>query len=98
MTNPVVFRHSVPIGLLTLAQSALAPFITGCSLALIGWAYQIQLTEHFPEFIAVAMAVSAAVLQPDRGVTPQLIAGRRKLVTRIAVRWMMLLFLMLVIG
>jgi putative colanic acid biosynthesis UDP-glucose lipid carrier transferase len=97
VTNPVVYKRSLHIGLLTLAQALLPPLIAGGLLWFAVWALRARVG-HFALMVCIVIVLAAAMLQPKRALTSQLIAGRRQLVQRIALRWLMLLFLLLMIG
>jgi putative colanic acid biosynthesis UDP-glucose lipid carrier transferase len=98
MTNPVVFKHTLPIGLLTLTQAVALPVLAGLLLVLESWYFGVSFNGDFLLLLTLVMGLGAALLQPERGLMPQLIGGRRQLIVRIAVRWLALLFVLLALG
>ncbi len=98
MTNPVVFKHTLPVVLLSLAQAIALPIVACGLLVLIRWYYGAFLDQHFELLLTLVMVLGIALLQPERGLMPQLIGGRRQLVARIALRWLTLLCALLFIG
>ena len=98
MTNPVVLKHTLPMVALTIAQGIALPcFATGL-LALECWYFGAPFDQPFVLLLTLVMVLGAVLLQPERGLMPQLIGGRRKLVTRLALRWLILLFALLTVG
>ena len=84
MTNPVVLKHTLPMVALTIAQGIALPcFATGL-LALECWYFGAPCDQPFVLLLTLVMVLGAVLLQPERGLMPQLIGGRRKLVTRLA--------------
>ncbi|HVO45949.1 MAG TPA: undecaprenyl-phosphate glucose phosphotransferase [Steroidobacteraceae bacterium] len=98
MTNPVVFKQTLPVGLLSLAQAVSMPILAAACLVIDRWYFKVAFSERFTLLLLIVMVLSAVLLQPERGLMPELIGGRRQLVTRIAVRWIILLFILLLLG
>ncbi|MGH8140713.1 MAG: undecaprenyl-phosphate glucose phosphotransferase [Steroidobacteraceae bacterium] len=98
MTNPVVFKHTLPVGLLSLSQAIALPVLAGALLVFDGWYFDVELNAHFMLLLMLVMVLGAALLQPERGLMPELIGGRRQLILRIAGRWLVLLFMLLALG
>jgi len=98
MTNPVVFKQTLPAGLLTISQSFALPATAALSLLLDRWIYDVEFNQHFTILLVLVIVLGSALLQPARGFMPQLIDERRQLVTRIALRWLILMFALLAIG
>jgi putative colanic acid biosysnthesis UDP-glucose lipid carrier transferase len=98
MTNPVVLKHTLPMVALTIAQGIALPCIATGLLALECWYFGAAFDQPFMLLLTLVMLLGAVLLQPERGLMPQLIGGRRKLVTRLALRWAILLFLLLTLG
>jgi len=98
MTNPVVFKQTLPVALLSVAQAVCIPILAGACLLIDRWYYKVTFNERFTLLLVIVMVLSALLLQPERGLMPELIGGRRQLVTRIAVRWIVLLFILLALG
>jgi putative colanic acid biosynthesis UDP-glucose lipid carrier transferase len=98
MTNPVVLKHTLPMVALTIAQGIALPCIATGLLALECWYFGAAFDQPFMLLLMLVMVLGAVLLQPERGLMPQLIGGRRKLVTRLALRWAILLFALLAVG
>jgi putative colanic acid biosynthesis UDP-glucose lipid carrier transferase len=98
MTNPVVLRHTFPVVLLTIAQAIALPVIAAVLLAFDRWFFGAAFDQSFALMLVLVLVLGAGLLQPERGLMPQLIGGRRELVTRLAWRWLILLFVLLAIG
>jgi putative colanic acid biosynthesis UDP-glucose lipid carrier transferase len=98
MTNPVVLKHTLPVVLLTLGQAVALPSVAAGLLAFERWYFGALFDQSFVLMLVLVWVLGAVLLQPERGLMPQLIGGRRELVTRLAARWLMLLFLLLTIG
>jgi putative colanic acid biosynthesis UDP-glucose lipid carrier transferase len=96
MTSPVVYKRSVVV--LTAAQAALPPVIAAGLLWLETLAFGLPFTWHYALLAALVAMLTMALLHPMRALTPQLIGGRTRLATRIALRWVVVLFLLLIIG
>ena len=98
MTSPVVFQRSMRIGMLTAGQALLPPLIAGGVLLAEALLLGVRLNKNYAWFVAAVVVLSAVLLQPKRGVTPQLISGRHQMVIRIIVRWLVLFFCLLALG
>jgi putative colanic acid biosysnthesis UDP-glucose lipid carrier transferase len=98
MTNPVVFKHTLRVGLLSLAQTLVLPVAACVLLACEMWYFDIPLDQPFDLLLILVIALGIPLLQPERGMMTQLIGGRRRLITRIAFRWLLLLCVLLAIG
>ncbi len=98
MTNPLVFKHTVPLLVLTTAQAIALPLMAACVLLLDRWYLRVPFDTKFIVLLALVLVLGAALLQPERGLMPQLIGGRRQVILRIAGRWLILLFALLAIG
>ena len=94
----MVLKHTMPVVLLTIAQAIALPSAATVLLAIERWSFGALFDRSFALMLALVLVLGAALLQPERGLMPQLIGGRRELVTRIAWRWLILLFLLLTVG
>jgi putative colanic acid biosynthesis UDP-glucose lipid carrier transferase len=97
VANPVVLNRNARFGLLSLAQALLPPLIAGSTLALDARWLEVP-GEHFGWLLGLVIVLAAALLQPTRALTPQLIPSRLQLIRRITGRWLVLLFALLVLG
>jgi putative colanic acid biosynthesis UDP-glucose lipid carrier transferase len=99
VSRTVVFKHSVAIALLTLAQAVLPPMLAGGCLYALVKIFSLHGREQDYLFLtALVVVLGAVLLQPKRSLTPQLIHGRLRLAGLIAFRWLLLLFVLLAIG
>ncbi|MBV8806328.1 MAG: hypothetical protein JO042_14820, partial [Sinobacteraceae bacterium] len=98
MANPVVLKHTLPVVVLTVAQAIALPTIAAGLLAFERWYFGANFQKDFILMLVLVLVLGAVLLQPERGLMPQLVGGRRELVTRIAARWVILLFSLLAIG
>jgi putative colanic acid biosynthesis UDP-glucose lipid carrier transferase len=98
MTNPVVLKHTLPVVLLMIAQAIALPCVATALLAFDCWYFGAAFDQPFVLMLVFVLVLGAVLLQPERGLMPQLIGGRRQLVTRLALRWLILLFVLLSIG
>jgi len=99
VSRTVVFKHSVAIALLTLAQAVVPPMLAGgCLYALVKIFGLRGLEQDYLFLTALVVVLGAVLLQPKRSLTPQLIHGRLRLAGLIAFRWLLLLFVLLAIG
>jgi putative colanic acid biosynthesis UDP-glucose lipid carrier transferase len=98
MTNPVVFKQTLRVGLLSAAQSLALPVLAGVLLAGETWFLDVPFDQPFILLLTLVLVAGIPLLQPERGMMTQLIGGRRRLITRVAFRWVLLLCLLLAIG
>ncbi|HET9388055.1 MAG TPA: undecaprenyl-phosphate glucose phosphotransferase [Steroidobacteraceae bacterium] len=98
MTNPVVFKNTLPVGLLSLTQAVSLPILAGAFLVLDRWYLGLPFDTPFLLLLTLVLGLGAALLQPERALMMQLMGNRRQLIARIAARWMILLFALLAIG
>jgi len=98
MTNPVVFKHTLSVGLLTVAQAVALPILAGAQLVFLRWYFGVSNSEHFLLMLTLVIMLGAGLLHPERGLMVQLIGSRRQLIVRIALRWLVLLFVLLAVG
>jgi putative colanic acid biosynthesis UDP-glucose lipid carrier transferase len=98
MDRTIVFRQSFAIGLLTLAQALVPPLLAaGCLYAAVVM-YGVSFDKDFLILTALVLVLGALLLQPQRSLTPQLIRGRLRVAGVIALRWLILLFVLLALG
>lgn len=94
-----MFKHSVAIALLTLAQAVVPPLLAGACLYVVALIFGVPVFDHnYLLLTALIVVLGAVLLQPQRSLTPQLIHGRLRLAGLIALRWLVLLFVLLAIG
>ena len=98
MTNPLVFKQTLRMGLLSLAQSVGLPLVASALLAGEMAYVRIPFDRPYLFLLTMVVALGVPLLQPERGMMTQLIGGRRRLIARVTLRWMLLLCLLLAIG
>ncbi len=98
MTSPMVLKPSVAIATLTAAQAVMPPLIAGGLLFFETWVLAVPVTTPYALFGASVVVLSAALLSVKQPPTQQVMVPRRHVVLRIAVRWLVMLFLLLVLG
>jgi putative colanic acid biosysnthesis UDP-glucose lipid carrier transferase len=98
MTNPLVIKQTLRIGVLSMAQSVGLPLVASLLLAFemlfLGTPFDLP----YVMLLTFVVVLGVPLMQPERGMMTQLIGGRRRLVTRIALRWLLLLCVLLAIG
>ena len=98
MTNPVVIKQTLRMGLLSMSQSVGLPLVASVLLAIEMVLFGIPFDLPFVLLLTFVVVLGVPLMQPERGMMTQLIGGRRRLVTRIALRWLLLLCVLLAIG
>jgi putative colanic acid biosynthesis UDP-glucose lipid carrier transferase len=94
----IVFKHSVAIGLLTLAQALVPPFLAAGCLYVAAIMFGVAFDQDFLILTALVVVLGAVLLQPQRSLTPQILNGRLRLAGVVALRWAILLFVLLAVG
>jgi len=98
MTNPLVYKQTLRVGLLSAAQSLALPLLASGLLAVETWYGKVPFDPSVISLLTLILVLGVAVLQPESGMLTQLIGGRRRLVTRVTLRWLLLLCVLLAIG
>jgi putative colanic acid biosysnthesis UDP-glucose lipid carrier transferase len=98
MTNPVVVKQTLRMGLLSIAQTLGLPLVASGLLALEMLWFNVPIDLPFVLLLTFVVVLGVPLMQPERGMMTQLIGGRRRLVTRIALRWLLLMCVLLAIG
>jgi Undecaprenyl-phosphate glucose phosphotransferase len=98
MTNPLVLKQTVSVAILTVAQAVTVPVLPGVLLVIDASFYGYAINKQLMLLVVIVMVLGGLLLQPERGLMPQLVGGRRDLITRLAWRWAALLFTLLAIG
>ena len=98
MTNPLVVKQTLRMGMLSIAQTVGLPLLASVLLAIEMLAFDIPIDRPFVLLLTFVVVLGVPFLQPERGMMTQLIGGRRRLVTRMALRWLLLLCVLLAIG
>jgi putative colanic acid biosysnthesis UDP-glucose lipid carrier transferase len=98
MTNPVVVKQTLRMGLLSIAQTVGLPLVASLLLALEMLWFGVPIDLPFVLLLTFVVVLGVPLMQPERGMMTQLIGGRRRLVARIALRWLLLMCVLLAIG
>ncbi len=98
MTNPVVVKQTLRMGMLSIAQAVGLPLVASLLLAIEMLLFGVPIDLPFVLLLTFVVVLGVPLMQPERGMMTQLIGGRRRLVTRIALRWLLLLCVLLAIG
>lgn len=98
MTQPMVFKDTLGVGLLTIARAVALPVIAAGTLLLARWYFGVAFDEDFILLLIAVLVLAGILLLPERGLMTQLIGARRQLIARIAWRWFALLFGLLLLG
>ena len=98
MTNPVVVKQTLRMGMLSIAQTVGLPLVASLLLALEMLWYGVPIDLPFVLLLTFIVVLGVPLMQPERGMMTQLIGGRRRLITRIALRWLLLMCVLLAIG
>ncbi|HEY2401920.1 MAG TPA: undecaprenyl-phosphate glucose phosphotransferase [Steroidobacteraceae bacterium] len=98
MTNPVVVKQTLRMGMLSIAQSVGLPLVASLLLALEMLWFAVPIDLPFVLLLTFVVVLGVPLMQPERGMMTQLIGGRRRLVARIALRWLLLMCVLLAIG
>ena len=98
MTDPVVIKNTLRVGLLSAAQGLALPLLACVLLVCEMWYLKVPFDQPFFLLLTLVIVLGVPLLQPESGMMTQLIGGRRRLVARVAGRWLLLLCLLLAIG
>src|ERR1700731_4130731 len=98
MTNPVVLKHTLPMAALTVAQAIALPCVAAALLALEHWYFGAGFNQPYDLLLALVMMLGTGLRRRERGLMPRLTGGGRKLVVRLMLRWLILLFVLLMLG
>ena len=72
MSRTVVFKHSVTIGLLTVAQAVLPPLLAGACLYALVWLLGAPASDQdYLLLTALVIVLGAVLLQPERSLSYQ---------------------------
>jgi len=98
MSEPVVFKRSLPIAFLTVLR-ALAPAVVAIGmLAGIARAFGVTFHSHFMMLSVLLAILSPIIMKPPQMTTLQLAMGKLSTVASLAARWLFMLAVLLAIG
>src|SRR6201987_6221394 len=98
MTNPVVIKQTLRMGLLSMAQSVGLPLVASVLLAIEMVLFGIPFDLPFVLLLTFVVVLGVPLMQPERGMMTQLIGGRGPMGPRTALPWLLLLGVLLAIG
>lgn len=98
MTQPMVFKDTLGVALMTVTRAVALPILSVAMLLITRWYFGVPFEQRLVVLLSIVLLLGAVLLQPEHGLMTQLIGGRRQLLARIAWRWLILLFVLLVIG
>lgn len=98
MTEPILYRQSFLIAILTVIQTVLPPLTALTALALVVSRWDISFSSS-PASLAVTITLSfLLLLKPPRDLSDQLAARRSQAVVIVLAQWTLLLLVLLVTG
>jgi putative colanic acid biosynthesis UDP-glucose lipid carrier transferase len=99
VAEPIVFKMSLSVGLLTIIQSITPSLICICTLYLSTLIWDVGFGRNLVVLASLAAALAAPMLQPPRTVAPSALGmASLPLALKIVWRWMMMLAILLAIG
>jgi putative colanic acid biosynthesis UDP-glucose lipid carrier transferase len=98
MAQPLLFRSSLSVALVTALQYLLPGFLAGLTLAAIARFYHWPFAPFLMGLAAVAWLLCALILRPNDVHTPELRFAPLRLVTSIFIRWSALVIALMAIG
>jgi putative colanic acid biosysnthesis UDP-glucose lipid carrier transferase len=98
MTQPLIFKQSTSIGLVTLLQAIVAPVLAVGSLYVTTLAYGVQFGQAFANLAVLVFALSVALYPLAQYESTQMLIQRWPLAAGVTARWLLLLAMLLIIG
>ena len=98
MSEPVVFKRSFPIALLTILRTLAPPIVAIGMLVGIARALGVVFGSHFMMLSVLLAILSPVILQPPQITTMQLATGKWSAVASLLARWLVMLAVLLAIG
>ena len=98
MSEPVVFKRSLPIAFLTVLRTLAPPIVAIGMLAGIARAFGIAFGSHFMMLAVLLAILSPVILQSPQMTTLQLATSKWSTVASLLVRWLFMLAVLLAIG
>ena len=86
------------MAVLSIAQRIALPLVAVALLGLEMRYFGIPIDASYEVLLTLVFILGIAFFQPERGMMTQLLGGRRRLVARIALRWLLLLCVLLLVG
>lgn len=98
LSESVFIKKSLSVGLLTLLWTFIPSILTGASLYILSQIYSEQFHQYFVVLLVIGVVLCMVVMQPARSIVAQLGYAKFALSMDIIIRWMVLLFVLLMIG
>ena len=100
MSDHVVFRKSLPVGVVAMLQGLATPVVVILSLRLVALLYDVDFHQYFVMLSALVAVLCLMLFDYQRGGNGNALVGapRMPLTTGILVRWVALLAILLTIG
>ena len=98
MPEPIIYRNSMHIALVHALQVVLPAAATAVALAIIAHLEDVRFDDQYVGMAAVAAALAFGIFAPARGASHYLTARRPPVLVSMAVKWLVLLAALLIIG
>ncbi|MGE0114251.1 MAG: undecaprenyl-phosphate glucose phosphotransferase [Steroidobacteraceae bacterium] len=98
MNDSVYFKKSLSIGLLTVAGAFIPTILAGLCLYLAASFYDEPFNQSFQIMMVIVIGLCTLVMQPARNIAQQLTYDHIPQAMEIIGRWLILLFILMVIG
>lgn len=98
LSESVFIKKSLSVGLLTLLWTFIPSILTGASLYVLSQVYSEQFHQYFVVLLVIAVVLCMVVMQPARSIVAQLGYAKFALSMDITIRWLVLLFVLLMVG
>jgi putative colanic acid biosysnthesis UDP-glucose lipid carrier transferase len=98
MPEPILYRNSMPIAIVQVLQAVLPAAATASMLALIARSAHVPFDGQYVGMAAVAAALALGIFAPAHGASYYLTISRPPVLISTAVKWIVLLATLLLIG
>ena len=98
MNDSALFRNNFSIGLLAVAGTFIPSLLAGLILFGLAGIYQEPFNQSFQILLVIVLGLCAIVMQPPQNMAQQLSYGRLSQAIETVGRWLILLFVLMVIG
>lgn len=98
MSEPVVFKRSLPIAFLTVLRTLAPPIVAIGMLAGIARAFGVAFQSHFMMLSVLLAILSPVIMKSPQMTTFQLATGKWSVVASLLARWLFMLAVLLAIG
>lgn len=98
LSESVFFRGRLSTGVLALAWTFLPSLAAGVDLYALSYLYDEDFGQQFMVLLVVMLALCVLIMQPNRDVAKQLTDRKAAIATELTIRWLILMFVLLLIG